>query len=158
MTEDSTRDAWKRAFRDSSPTKEQEPEQRLNSLSESRRLFYEELAKASEAPLNAVIAEMDRGDLESRRALASWANERLRSLGLTVRCPRTGRPGILVVDTRDPNDTVGRYRIEVREPSGRMIRTVSARALPHLALMEDSPRSESFSRSFRRPSGDGPDR
>lgn len=158
MTEDSTRDAWKRAFRESIPTKEQEPEQRLNSLSESRRLFYEELANASEAPFNAIMGEKDRGDLESRRALASWANERLRSLGLTVRCPRTGRPGILVVDTRDPDDTVGRYRIEVREPSGRMIRTLSSRTLPHLTLMEDSPRGESFARSFRRPSGDSPDR
>lgn len=106
--------------------------------------FHDELARALTPRLNGVIATMPKAALADRRALASWCNSELRELGLAIKCPRTGRPAILVADSRDGEQ--GRFRLQVRDERGTVHRTwtSSAPTLPELELVRDVHRREAF--------------
>ncbi len=113
------------------------------------------LAAAVQPRLNAHLRSMPHETYGEKQALATWVNHELHNeLGLAIRCPRTGRPAILIADTRDGKDVQGRFRLEVHDERGRKARTYTASALPDLELMADPPRRESF---FRWPTGPGSD-
>jgi hypothetical protein len=117
------------------------------AASAMRRIFHEELAAALEPRLNAHLKTMAHDTYADKKALASWVNNELHYVqGLTIRCPRTDLPAILVTDIRDAETQASRFRLEVRSPDGRASKTYSSAKLPELKLMEDPPRNESLSR------------
>lgn len=123
-------------------------DQRVKLLQALRNIFLEELAIVLTQPLNQYLRERVTDDLAERRELASTTNAWLRSLGLAIRCPRTGSPGILVVDFKNPqHPDVTRFRIEIRDAHGRTRRHYTANALPDLELIPDTPRAEPLARS-----------
>lgn len=157
MTNDNLDDARRRAIHGLLATTAGDSEHRLEELQAVRQLFHDELASAAQPALNAVLREKDRDDVDARRGLCSWANKQLRLLGLAVN-DGTGRPSILIADSRDAEDLVGRYRLEHRDSSGRAIRTLTSATLPDLTLMPDPPRTESLARGFRKWPKDDPSR
>lgn len=157
MTSDSPDDARRRVIRELLAITTNDPEKQLSELQALRRMFHDELAEAVQPAINSVLRERDRDDVESRRALCSWANEKLRLLGLTVKDPQ-GRPSILFADARDADDSAGRYRLEHRDSTGRAVRTGTSPTVPELTLMSDPPRPEGLARRFRQPPKDGPAR
>lgn len=124
-------------------------DRRSSGLRSLRHAFHDEIAVALAPAFNASLRERDQESLDSRRDLAVWAGEQLRALGLGVRCPRTHRPAHLTVDLRDRDDDKGRFRLEYRDESGRLVRTLSSAWLPEFVLVEQAPRLEVFARSFR---------
>lgn len=156
-SEQDSEQVWRQAIRERVGGLAAEPKARLNALVNVRRVFQEEIAAAAEPALNAALVTEDRGDLQSRRELCSWANWQLRELGLAIR-DRTGRPAILLADPKDAGDDIGRFRLEHRDSDGRVAKTLASRSLPSLALMADPPRAEPFARSSRRRNDQGPAR
>lgn len=125
--------------------------ERLRAL---RSSFHEELAAAFEPIFNAALEAAPHEDLESKRALCTAANDTLKSLGLAIRCPRTGQPVIMVADNRYEGDEAGRFRLEMRARSGHhATRTLSSPTLVQFELMEDPARPEPLARRHR---GKGP--
>jgi hypothetical protein len=158
MTDDNSHDAWRRSLQTALAAAGPDPARQLERLQQVRLAFQQELAAVAEPAFNAVLRSRDEDDLEVRRELASWANELLRSLNLAVRCGRTGRPATIVIDSRGPEDASGRFRLELRDADGRVIRTLASKARPEFSLMPDPPRTESMARSYRRRTGDEPSR
>ncbi len=101
----------------------------VSNLSEdygSRRLYFlaqrEALTSLSARhlrdPLNTHIASLPKDSYEEKRQLAIWLNSELRSLGLAIRCPKTGLPTYIHAHIgREP--TVGRFRLDYWDGSVR---------------------------------------
>lgn len=122
---------------------------RISRLKNLRQLVHEEIASELQDAFNAQIRSMPHQTYPQQRALVIWVNSQLRDLGLAVRCPKTGLPGILIADTSSPDSTVGRIRMDVRDDSGRRIRT-HIFALPlALSIMPDRERVEGLAKSPR---------
>lgn len=123
--------------------------QQVDRLRRLRNAFHDELATVFAPAFNDALQAMTHEDIDAKRALCSAANETLKSLGLSIRDPKTRHPAILVADFRSADEEAGRFRLEVREPSGRVIRTLSSPTLPKFELCEAPIRQESFARKFR---------
>jgi hypothetical protein len=102
------------------------------------------LAETLAPVLNAQLQSLPQETYEQKRSLASWTNHELHQLGLTIKCPRTGKPAILLADLRSQDDDTGRFRLEVRGDGSRRVRTYCGAELPDLELMEEPPRRETF--------------
>jgi hypothetical protein len=126
----------------------------VRELRRLRTLAHEELAAAFESRFNAALQEMPQQDVDAKRLLCASANETLKSLGLSIRDPKTGLSAILVADTRSADDDRGRFRLEVRHPDGRVVRTLSSTELVEFELCEAPVRHEPLARRFR--AGGGP--
>ena len=137
---------WRRQLRDHLLTLRGDSETQLNLLASLRHAFQQDLAGAAGPVMTAEVQRRDEGILESRREVCSWVNAQLRTLGLAIRCPRTGQPSILVADARDEHDHRGRFRLEHRDAGGRASRTLASVTPPVLDLMEDPPRREPLAR------------
>lgn len=124
-------------------------DRRYAQLTALRHVAHEEIAQALQPVFDQRLHEMPQSDLESKRQLCSWANDQLKTLGLAVRCEKTGRPGILVANPYRVGDQGGRYRLELRDEGGRMSRSYSGNNLPPLRLMEHSIRREPFAAKYR---------
>ncbi len=92
--------------------------------------------------LNVQLGRMPHVSYKEKQEAASWANHHLRELGLAIRCPKTGRPAILVADERGGEYNVSRFRLQIRDEHGHAKRTWSSQDVPTLQLMEDDPREE----------------
>lgn len=91
------------------------------------------IAKALESVLNDHAAEMPHATYEEKKELAKWVNAELRRFGLAIKCPKTGRPAILIGHaTGVPG--VGRFHIEVLGEEGVAKRTFTGVQLPKLEL------------------------
>lgn len=113
--------------------------------------FRAELAATLQGSLNDHLAAMPQDSLAEKQALASWVNEHLRLLGLAVRCPKTGLPGTLLADFQDAaHEDTTRFRVEVRDRTGRRFKSYTSPSLFDLTLIEDTPRQEPLARGFRR--------
>jgi hypothetical protein len=116
-----------------------------------RHQFHEEMAAALAPRLNAYLKTLPHETLADKQAVATWVNNELHQLGLTIRCPKTGNAAILFADFKNPeHEDISRYRIESKDARGKKIRSTS-RELPELELMEDPPRREALSRKFKKP-------
>lgn len=113
--------------------------ERVNDLEHLTKL---EIAKQLEPALNQRLRSTPHGTYEEKQSAASWINNTIRPLGLAVRCPNTGRPGIVVADRQGGVDDVGRFRVEIRDEHGGRARTASSKFLPDFELMVDLPRPE----------------
>jgi hypothetical protein len=131
-------------FRDLSPTLPHRHEQ-LQSL---RAMFHSELARALQQPLNAHIAELPQNTYEDKVSVATYVNELLRNVGLSIKDPKTGRRAILLADREDgAHPDIARFRMEVRDDNGRATRTFTTRhQLPELTLIADAPRKTAWTK------------
>jgi hypothetical protein len=111
-------------------------------LSLAKRLVAHRLA----VPLNARLQKQPQDSYQEKQEIVSWVNKELRELGLAIRCPRTGRPAILVADFRDNADDSSRFRFESRNDDNRRTRTFSGNHLTDLVLIEDELRPEPFAK------------
>lgn len=131
---------------------------RLGAIAALRAAFHKEMATALEPSLNSFAQHQPHDSIEDRNALASRINGDLRAIGLTLKCPRTQRPGLLVIDRKDAeHPDVSRFRVETLDDRGRRQRTFTSQSLPRFELMPDPVRSESLSKGFRRKGLSGPD-
>lgn len=115
--------------------------------------FRQTAATLLEGPLNAHLAQMPQTTAREKQDLARWVNAQLRELGLALRCPKTGRPSVLISDVKEGGSDIGRFRFENRDENGAKVRTVTLQELPELQLMEDLPRVEplvEWSQSIRK--------
>jgi hypothetical protein len=102
----------------------------LLTLADLTRL---ELAHRLQPLLQRKLEELPHATYEDKKALVRWANAELRRFGLAFKCPKTGRPGLLLGNpSRVPE--VGRFQLEVAGPDGRPLRTVSSAELPRFEL------------------------
>lgn len=104
--------------------------------------FRTGLAALLEGPLNDHLQTLPQETPAEKQALASWLNAQLRQLGLAVRCPKTGRPSVLISDLKESGSHIGRFRSENRDETGAKVRPWTSTQLPVLELMEDLPRLE----------------
>jgi hypothetical protein len=106
-------------------------------------LTKQEIAHRLAPLLNKHLHGLKQDTYTEKQAIASWVNSELRSLGLAIRCPKTGRPAILIADIRSGGEESSRFRLEIVNEEGRRERTfTTAHELPDLELIEDSPRLE----------------
>jgi hypothetical protein len=105
------------------------------------------MAKSLEQSMNEYLAQARQFTLDERRELAAELNRCLSECSLAIRCPRTGRPAILVVDTLSADQPdVSRFRLQVRTVGGsRRTATWPTLQLP-LELMPAGERIEGFRR------------
>lgn len=94
------------------------------------------IAESFEAALNREASERPQQTYEDKKALAKWVNAELRELGLTVRCPKTGRPAF-VRGHAGGTPGVGRFHLEITDERGVQQRTVTSVNLPYLNLEAD---------------------
>lgn len=108
------------------------------------------MAHALQHSLNEYLMRQPQNTLDERRELVSEVNSMLRNLSLAFKCPRTGRPAILVVDTGDArHQDAGRFRFQVTDDNGKLRRTLTSNDLPlPVELMPAAQRLESLSRGF----------
>ena len=150
MTDTDEPTRWQQAVKEHMESMNGSPEEVLKELNDMRHAFHDELARKASPALTSLIAEKDDETLKTRRSICSWANGQLRTLGLSVRCPKSEIPSILVADPRDREDERGRFRLEHQTEKGRSTKTFSSVHAPALELMEDPPRREPLAgRSFR---------
>lgn len=99
--------------------------------------FRSEVGQTLEAPLNAHARSLPHETYEDKKELAKWVNAELRRFGLAIRCPKTGRPAHLVGNAGG-QPGVGRFQLEIFEPTGERRQTVSSVQMPNLELIADS--------------------
>lgn len=105
-----------------------------------RAVFQAEIASAMEPRFNEHIRAQPRHDYDDKRTLAGWINRELRDLGLSVRCPDSGRPATLLADYRADSGRESRFRIETIDAKGHRRRTFTSADLPYLGLRGAVPR------------------
>ena len=117
---------------------------------EALRAFREEMQGEIAAWLQPALRQqaeaMPCDSYANKQEVAVWVNSQTRELGLTLRCPNTGRPAILTADVRDAATGSSRFRFVIRDERGRQTKTVSSATLPELVLMPDEPRREARAR------------
>lgn len=92
-----------------------------------------QIAAKLEQPLNVEINARPHASYDEKKELAKWVNAELRRFGLALKCPKTGRPAILIGHaTGVPG--VGRFHIEVLGEEGVAKRTYTGVQLPTLEL------------------------
>lgn len=105
--------------------------------------FRQELAGHLEPALNAHIQAMPHSVYDEKKTLAKWVNDELRRFDLAIKCPKTGQPSILLAGPGN-HPEIGRFMLEHRTPEGKRVRPVQTPELPHIELMEATPRREFF--------------
>lgn len=102
-------------------------------MTESFDRNREQIAAELEQPLNDEVSHRAHESYEQKKELAKWVNAELRRFGLAIKCPKTGRPAILIGHaTGVPG--VGRFHIEVLGEEGVAKRTYTGVQLPKLEL------------------------
>lgn len=91
---------------------------------EVRELFLEEVARRLALPVNDRLKSLPSATVGEKSALCAMLNSFLASLDLGVRCPITGRTGILTADPSD-DPAAGRFRIKITDSSGHDRRTTA---------------------------------
>ena len=98
-----------------------------------QRQFLVQLAGAIAPQLNAALRSMPQESYEEKKLVTAWMKV-LDKIGLTIRCPVTGRPGVLVADYAHDGARESRFRLETMDDRGRHVRTASWTELPLLEL------------------------
>ena len=133
--------------------------ERAKPLAEAmNRAFHAELATAIGPRLDARLQALPQDTYAERQAVSTWCNQELRNLRLCIRCPKTGRPAILLADISGREGAIPRFRLQVRDVQGQISRSWSARELVDFELMEDPPRREGLARWRKTHTDDGPSR
>ncbi|HKQ48575.1 MAG TPA: hypothetical protein VJZ71_10940 [Phycisphaerae bacterium] len=93
-------------------------------------------ARLLEPALAAEASRQPQRTYDEKKTLAKWVNAELRRIGLAIRCPRTGRPSLLLANAGG-QPGIGRFHLEHTDAEGRRHRSVTSVALPELKLMPD---------------------
>lgn len=134
---------------------DEEYDKRIVQLRELRHLFHQEMAAALESAFNRKLSGMNSDDISAKRALCTWVNAELRSVGLAVQCPVTHLASILVAHTARSGDVQGRFLFELaRDASGHAYRKCSRVVLPSLTLLERTTKREGRTKSANKPETD----
>lgn len=136
------RDKVRAALRKLLPAKQQPPEARMAALGALQSALVNELATDLQEPLQSMIEQMPADTRAEKQAICTFVNGTLRRLGMAIRCPKTGRPALLVADQKQADSDISRFRLEIRDEAGKKTRTFSSTTLPTLELRQDEPRSE----------------
>jgi hypothetical protein len=97
------------------------------------------LIERFEPAFNAQLASMPQATREEKKELCRWANAELRSLGLAIRCPKTGHAAILHTDL-GYRPEAGCFQLELTGQEHGRRRTRTFVSLIPLELMPASPR------------------
>jgi hypothetical protein len=131
---------------------------------DARDLLHELIASSIEAPLNKHLASLPQDSLPEKKELAKWLNSELRTLGLALKCPRTGKPSYLRAGDHYIAAT-GRFAICLTSDRQRR-RTLSSNTLFPIKLMpfpdrfrhESEPRPKSWTDRASGGKGEGRNR
>lgn len=125
-----------------------------------KQALLEIMGSVLQTSLNEHFTRLPQSTLAERRELAAELNRCLKSLSLAIRCPRTDKPAILVVDTADrEHSDISRFRLQITDDHGRQQRPVTWSELPaSLELMPAPIRIEPLSRERRPPTNPRGDR
>jgi hypothetical protein len=115
-------------------------------LLNARVLFNEAVAELYCAPFNAYLQSSPQRTVDEKRQLSREANDKLRTLGLAIRCPRTGRAAWLLADAG--GGPGGRFQLSLASQVPKRRKTVSFAALPSLTLVPRPERQEPFLRPW----------
>ena len=121
-----------------------------NKMRDLNLAFKSELASTFQTRFNHHIQTLPQNSYAEKQALASLVNHELHELDLTIKCPKTGKPAILVADIKDGHDGTSRFRLEIRSDDGRKVRTRTSTQLFDLELMAAMPRAEGLARWDRK--------
>jgi len=102
-------------------------------LSKAREIFHEEVANQIAGPLNSYLSFQPAGTRLQKQDLSRWLNAELRTLGIAIRCPRTGQPAFLRGGPGHKEDQ-SRFQICLIA-SPQLGRTVTIADLPSLSFM-----------------------
>jgi hypothetical protein len=94
------------------------------------------IARVLEPALNEEAKSHPQNTYEDKKALAKWINAQLRSLGLAIQDPKTGKPCHLVGSPGN-RPGIGRFMLNITDESGRLVHSVTSVTLPHLQLIPD---------------------
>lgn len=149
---------WRNTFRslmDDTPTSYQSRYEQFVLMGD---VFFEELGLRLERPLNQYLASQPEPMLN--QAMADQLGRQLAQIHLAPRCPRSGRPAKLVIDsTSSPDSNSHKFGLVVTDENGQSFRTFSQRKLPEFQLMQDDQlRSPKLSPHLRRASPREPQR
>jgi hypothetical protein len=143
---DSEKVDWEAALRAALAQLPQDYEERAKELMGMSHIFRAQLAASMEPSINTQIQSLPYETLDQKRSTAYWVNHELRQFGLSIRCPNTGRPAILVVDFPEGKPSASRFRLETRDENGKKMRKATSNTPFQLQLMEDVPRIEGTAR------------
>ena len=118
---------------------------RRAALLSTTAAFGAELATQLQPALNAHIRSLPHATFGEKKELAKLVNGELRQFGLAIKCPKTGRPSILVAGPGHHPDS-GRFQLENLSPEGKRVRTYNTPYLVELDLTPDSPRKEGLAK------------
>lgn len=118
-------------------------------LRNARQLFHEQVAIQVAPLLNKYLEKVPKSTLQEKQELAKWVNAELRSLGLAVRCPKTGQAAMLRADPGHDEEH-GRFQIALISNDLARKRTVSSPELFQLDLMANFERREPLAERWRR--------
>jgi hypothetical protein len=104
-------------------------------------LVKQHIADRFSPSLNAELKTRPQGTYDDKKSVCRWTNGILRELGLSIRCPKTGKPAILTADSRHPA-IQGRFRLKTEFDDGKDRTTESHVNLWPLDLMGAPPRKE----------------
>jgi hypothetical protein len=104
-----------------------------SKLRTARDAFHEEIASRLCDSLNNHIAKMPQSTLEDKKSLAKWLNAEMRSLGIAIRCLKSGGPAYLQAAVGDDR-LRGRFQVCLLEHPNHA-RTQSMQELTSLEFM-----------------------
>lgn len=107
----------------------------LKRLHEARRILHEELAHQIEPLLNEHVTKLPQSTLQDKQTLARQINADIRSLGLSIRCPKTGNSSFLSAGP-GYDSSAGRFQLCLHKDRHR---TCSSASLFNFNLMAGPP-------------------
>lgn len=124
---------------------------RYAALQKIREAIHRALGNYLEKALNERAKSLPDRAIRDRQKIQSWVDQVTRDMGLTVACPETGKPGLLIAHTRGPKQLqFNHYAILVAdEKRGGYLRTPSTLELPHLKLVPAPSNIESLFADYR---------
>lgn len=112
------------------------------ALTEIHQAYRQNLADSLTPALTVKMQEKPHAGYEDKKELAKFVNAELRKYGLTIKCPKTGRPASLGADPGN-HPAEGRFHLLTEAEDGKKVRTVNTPQLSTLLesfeLMADDP-------------------
>ena len=142
------KEEWTKTFRKMFSQLPDEFAEASRLAKELSTVFHSEMARELSASFNAHIQSLPQNSYDDKQSIATWANRELHRLHLAIRCPKSGKPALLIANYRQRGDDRPRFKIECRHSEGRT-NTIFSGALPELELIEDPPRQEPLAREQR---------
>lgn len=108
-------------------------ERRSEGLADALQAARQELVAQLTSALSAKMQEMPHESYEDKKELAKFINAELRKFGLTIKCPKTGRPASLGAGLGN-HPTQGRFHLLTQTEDGKRHQTIFT---PHLSTLLD---------------------